>query len=225
MYDINLVFTLHRESGNCNSDELFKIIETIRPEIIFEELSFDQYRQSYEEGRLITLETNAIKTYLLYYNAEHIPVDTYERPKSYDEEVDFMHDKLLHSTLRESSDLRCLIDYQQDKISRHGFDFLNSKYNDEYINQIDTLNRGILKIKNDGRLSRLYELFRKVTGDREDEMLGNIYGYSKQHQYNRALFFIGSGHREPMIKKIQLYNNQEQIKLNWILFQPQEPFQ
>jgi hypothetical protein len=39
MHNITLIITGHREIGICISNELYKIIERINPEIIFEELS------------------------------------------------------------------------------------------------------------------------------------------------------------------------------------------
>src|SRR5688500_15134416 len=94
MCDINLICTRHNEGGNCNSDTLFGIIESINPDIIFEELSKDNYDSSYKEQSLITLETSAIKKYLQYRTITHIPVDTYELPKYYYENIDQMHQRI-----------------------------------------------------------------------------------------------------------------------------------
>ena len=41
MNNITLISTMHSEGGKCTSDELFKIIESIKPEVIFEEISID----------------------------------------------------------------------------------------------------------------------------------------------------------------------------------------
>jgi len=38
MYTITLICTTHSELGKSNSDELYKIIESICPDVIFEEL-------------------------------------------------------------------------------------------------------------------------------------------------------------------------------------------
>jgi hypothetical protein len=38
MYNITVISTDHTESGKCNSDELYKIIKSINPEVIFEEM-------------------------------------------------------------------------------------------------------------------------------------------------------------------------------------------
>jgi len=42
MYNITLVCTAHKPLGNCNSEELYKIIEKINPEVIFEEIDFSR---------------------------------------------------------------------------------------------------------------------------------------------------------------------------------------
>ena len=54
MYNITLVCTRHEELGACNSHEMHKILETINPEVIFEEIPpsfFDQI--TYTEAVII----------------------------------------------------------------------------------------------------------------------------------------------------------------------------
>ena len=51
MYNIILLSTKHIESGKCNSFELYKIIETINPEIIFEEIPPSKFDAVYEGKR------------------------------------------------------------------------------------------------------------------------------------------------------------------------------
>jgi hypothetical protein len=50
MYNITLLSSFHKNLGKCNPDELYKIIEEIQPEIIFEELSFDTFSFVYSDG-------------------------------------------------------------------------------------------------------------------------------------------------------------------------------
>ena len=38
MYNITLIGTIHSEHGKCNPDTLYKILEDINPEVIFDEL-------------------------------------------------------------------------------------------------------------------------------------------------------------------------------------------
>src|SRR5690349_7112925 len=95
MYNITLICTRHKEIGKCNSFELEKLMESIQPDIIFEELSQSNFDKSYREGFLKTVETDAIKAYLQNHIIRHIPVDTYPRPYRYDEQVEYMYDRII----------------------------------------------------------------------------------------------------------------------------------
>jgi len=39
VYNITLINSVHKKLGKCNSNELYKIIERIQPEVIFEKPS------------------------------------------------------------------------------------------------------------------------------------------------------------------------------------------
>lgn len=65
-----------------------------------------------------------------------------------------------------------------------------------------------------------YKLRKDVHDRRENEMLQNIYDYSKEHSYPTAMFTIGAGHRKSMMQKIQKYERKIQIKLHWIFYTP-----
>lgn len=219
MFSIILICTRHEEHGSCNSLELLKIIESIKPEVIFEELSYANFDKCYHENTLTTLETNAIKIYLLNHNIKHIPVDTYNLPRTYDEEVESMYNKILNNNLSvESNDLRRLIDKQMFLVNQYGFSFLNSNENDELFEQFNTLNEKIISILNSENLFRIYKLDKEIKEKREDEILNNIYNYSRDHNYNKAILFIGSGHRKSMIRKIEDYKLKEKIILNWTVY-------
>lgn len=47
MYNIILIGTAHIENGQCNSDELYKIIESINPDVIFEEMPSSHFNVYY----------------------------------------------------------------------------------------------------------------------------------------------------------------------------------
>ncbi len=51
MHNIVLVCTAHTETGKCNSDELHKIIESLGPDVIFEELSSDLFDKFYKTNQ------------------------------------------------------------------------------------------------------------------------------------------------------------------------------
>ena len=155
MYNVNLICTRHKEHGNCNSVELQKMIDSISPDIIFEELSYPNFCKSYQEERLITLETNAIKMHLQNHRIWHIPVDTYPRPDSYDENVAYMFDRIINNNrISESRDLRSIFNQQLHLENQYGFSFLNSNENDKLFEKIDKITEEVLNILNDDRLFR-----------------------------------------------------------------------
>lgn len=218
MFNIHLIFTRHFEDGNCNSKELYKIIESVKPEVIFEELSSANFHKSYQEGKLFTLETNAIKMYLLSHPIDHLPVDTLELPKLYEEERDRMLERITSNIkLDESRNLRNLIHQLAEYTNKYGFQFLNSKHNDELMEKYSFLKEAILNQLNEDRLFQIHQLEKETIDNREEEMLSNIYQYSREHQYHQGLFFIGAGHRKSMLEKIKKYNEMEELKLNWIV--------
>ena len=77
MYNITLVCTHHSDFGKCNSDELYNIIELVRPDVIFEELNHDLFDKFYKENEIPNEppEVKAVKKYIKDNNISHIPVD------------------------------------------------------------------------------------------------------------------------------------------------------
>ena len=80
MYNITLIGTNHRELGKCNSEELYKIIETINPDVIFEELSSDLFNIIYNANSPnsqpdVLTEIKCVKKYLQNHKIKHVPVD------------------------------------------------------------------------------------------------------------------------------------------------------
>lgn len=215
MYNISLIFTRHQESGNCNSSELLKIVEKISPEIIFEELQYSVFNEIYKENSRTSLETNTIKEYLQGHSIKHIPVDTYGRPKYYEEECDYMLHSVSSQASRESFQYRGKIDNLYSLANHYGFNFLNSDQNDKILEEIDFLKEHILNSINDENLFRIANLNKEVVDKREDEILDNIYNFSKEHVYKRALLFIGSAHRKSIIKKIEKRKILKELEINW----------
>ena len=113
--------------------------------------------------------------------------------------------------------LQNILDDNDSLMERGGFRYLNSRLNNDRFKETDLLMGKILTVLGDDELFRIHRLEKEVIEKREIEMLTNIYCYSKAHHYNRALFFIGSGHRESIIKKIAEFDTTQEIKLNWVI--------
>lgn len=217
MHNITLISTRHDSLGNCNSLELYKIIERIKPEVIFEEMPptfFDQY---YLLKSRANLESEAIKKYTQEYEVAQVPVDLDNLPS----EEFFKDHKYMIRRIEALIDIngftfRNMTDRNKMKVQRFGFYYLNSieciNINKEIYNAI----KNGLQMINDNRLFQTFKLWNDIIEMRENHMLQNIYSYSKKHSYKRAVFTIGAAHRNSIMEKLSGFQKKEEIKLNWI---------
>jgi hypothetical protein len=232
MYDIILVFTHHSELGKCNSDELYKIIESIKPDVIFDELPLAAFNMFYSDSfeiyqinkRLLTqippevpLEIKCIKKYKQYYDVGVFPVDidVSRRLAKYHDEIAFMS-----LTFFQNEEYQKL-DNENDMLTRlEGFHYLNSDKFLEFLERKRAIEKDIIEAEiGKRRLFDIYHLFQAEQYDnRETAMLDNIYYYSKEIQYKQAVFLIGAGHKKSIMQKIASLEKLSEIKLNWTLY-------
>ena len=123
----------------------------------------------------------------------HIPVDTYDRPETYDRDQNFIRKKLTSGAGYESAQLRGLMDQLEERIGQFGFSYLNSDNNDVAIEMLETAKQKVLKKLDDSKLDELYQKTQEMILKREDVMLDNAYQCSKKNEYSKGLMFIGSG--------------------------------
>jgi hypothetical protein len=212
MYKIKLICTTHLESGKCNSRELYKVIEQFKPEVIFEELSLAAYNECYGIQNRYTIETSAIKMYLQNHKIEHIPVVGSELTKDLDGKFEL---------LTKYGNYRNLIYTLTSLEEKYGFQFLNSAQCDELFEKITTLEELILKENDIKILSRIYQRGNETIDTYENEIIKNVYHYSTENKYKKALMFIGAAHRKSIMQKIQKYEKNYKLKLNWTFYRNQ----
>lgn len=218
MYKITLIGTQHLECGKCNSDELYKIIESINPEVIFEELSSKLFDLIYNVNShnlspdLLT-EIKCIKRYVHDHSIKHFPVDIDTRDIS-DKEQNWMFD-----TFEKYDDYNKIDNKQSLLTAQYGFNFLNS---DKCLHLSELKNfiiKNIIEVDvNKNELFRVHQLFNRQEDTRENAMLLNIYNYSKENLYNQAVFLVGSAHRTSIMQKIAEYEKLSDINLNWTMY-------
>lgn len=232
MQNVTLVCTIHSEVGKCNSDELYKILENINPEVIFEELppsffemyysdSFDMYcANSFLLNRrlpVVPLEVKCVKKYSQNYSIKIFPVDidVTQKLSKYQEEIFFM---LL--TFLKCEDYKKLDNEKEALIVQEGFHYLNSDKFLDSLEKKEVIEKNIIESEiQKNRLLSIYKLFHAEQYDnRENAMLQNIYNYSKGNQYNQAVFLIGAEHKKSIIQKIPEYEKLSENKLNWTIY-------
>ena len=217
MYNVTLISTEHIENGKCNSDELYQIIESINPEVIFEEETNDEKysKYYYDENSFKSLEIRCIIKYLKKHNIQHIPVDI--EPNQY---LSYREWDYLFGIFREYDVYKKIVKEHCKLRNKKGFDYLNSKKCLELFDKTKITEKQLIEFSgiNRNELLRIYKLFHKEHDNRENAMLRNIYYFSKENQYNQAIFLLGYAHRKSIIQKIIECEKNSEVKLNWTIF-------
>jgi DNA-binding protein Fis len=210
MHNITVICTTHKIIGKCTPDELYKIIQKINPEVIFEEIDFSRINDYYRNQYVKTIETLVIVKYLQNNNCEHIPVETYDIPDSYIKNEYFL--KNIFANINIYNELHKKL---FKGIDEKGFLFLNSNECSDIFEEINNYKENYLNNLNDENINNIYKTWLAIENNRENEMLKNIYDYSIKNNYNSALFITGARHRKSYINKINEYELKYKIKLNW----------
>lgn len=232
MYNITLVGTIHSESGQCNSDELYKILEGINPEVIFDELpvhfaemyfsdSFELYCANkslqIHPAPTVPLEVKCIKKYMQNHSIEIVPVDIDIRKKMTKHQQEFF--SLFQIFFRNEEYIK--LDAEKDAlIASEDFRFLNSDKFSAFLEKKEVMEKSLIESDSQReRLLEIYKLFHAENCDnRENEMLKNIYNYSKANPYNQAVFFVGAQHKKSLMGKIEAFEKDSGVKLNWTMY-------
>lgn len=209
MHNITLISTTHKEFGKCNADELCKIIERIGPEVIFLEALEETY-SDYDEMLFLDfrephnkLEINAIQKYSAINSFEYVPVLDDGLPDSFEKK---------YSIVCENREWQNLIDNFNTLAAEHGYEFLNS---DESFKLQDEMRMLEKRLLNESEISKVAD---EDIDAYENRMLRNIYSYCKTSTFKRAIFMCGVAHRKSIIEKIEIFESNEDIDVNWIIF-------
>lgn len=209
MNNITLISTVHKEIGKCNSDELCKIIESIKPDVIFLE-AFENSYSSYHQLLLSQfgvyqerLEIKALQLYSHNYTFEYVPVLDIGLSDEFETKLEIASTNV---------DYQRLLDDYISLETENGFQFLNSKKQVAYQEQMRELENRIF----DNNL--LHQKANESIDAYEHSMLRNIYSFCKDNSFNSAIFMCGAGHRKTITQKIEEYETKEDLILNWTLY-------
>jgi hypothetical protein len=210
MHKITFVSTVHQELGKCNADELHNIIVKISPEVIFLE-ALDATYSNYEKYLFSSfgvchkkLEINAIQQYNCNTSFKYVPVldnglsDAFEKK---------------YSSVCERTEFQKLLDNFNSLAGTRGFQFLNSAESISIQEEMRLLGDRLL---NDSGLNKAAN---EDIDAYENSMIRNIYSYCSKSQFDRAIFMCGVAHRKSIIEKVEKFNNQGEMRLNWVIFE------
>ncbi|MGE4290087.1 MAG: hypothetical protein AB7E36_15485 [Salinivirgaceae bacterium] len=209
MNTITFISTVHKEMGKCNADELCAILEEVRPEIVFLEALENTY-SNYEEIQFSSfgvyhkkLEIKAIQKYSHSSSFKYIPVLDNELSDSFDKKYNLVCRNIQHQTM---------IDNFNSFACEQGFQFLNSTKSIILQEKMRAFEEHLL---HDNKLNTS---FNEAIDAYENSMMRNIYSYCRDNQFDKAVFLCGVAHRHSIIKKIESFNSNEKIDINWVIY-------
>ena len=211
-HNITLIGTIHKNKGICTYTELCKIIESINPEVIFEEKPPTYFDEYYTTKTRSNLESDAINLYLENHKATQVLVDYNIIP----DETFFSNNRYMHFQIeKRSRGYRAIIDTNSNYIENYGFNYLNSieclKSHESLDNEIEET----LKFINQEKLFPIRKAWLEWEEKRDNAMMINIYKYCKSNIFKTGLFLIGTAHRKSIIEKISEYNKKYNLNINW----------
>ncbi|HQW70395.1 MAG: hypothetical protein IPO45_17030 [Saprospiraceae bacterium] len=213
MKEIIFIGSVHDEIGASNSTELFKIFESISPDVIFIEFDTEHYNGMISGQYLDKLETSAIKLYLAKKKVRVVPVDLNWYPIM----EPIMEDgfREMTKTFYQNAKFIRSISYFSEHSEMVGFKFLNSQDCLEVLDYKQNIEREILDKYGNDHFNNLYTRYRQMHHDREMEMLKNTYNFSTQNQYRIAIFLVGTEHKRSIIDKVQVFEDKYDMKIKW----------
>ena len=210
MSQVFLIGTVHEEVGRASVSALRSILEAIRPEVAFVEVPEDAFEDCYVRFNRWNVESVAIRKYKEAHPLEVVPVDRpLPDPQFFDAEAE-----LLLRIGDESSEYLALRRQQRYLVETHGFRYLNSEYGNALYADIYKEMEASLERLAILDLVEIYANLRREYKLREDEMLRNIYSYSRG-QFTRGVFLVGAAHRTSLMEKLQGLTHVEPNPIIW----------
>ncbi|REG99648.1 hypothetical protein [Flavobacterium aquicola] len=211
MHTITFISTIHEETGNCNAEELYKIIEKLSPEVIF----LEAVEKTYSE-----YERYLFSTYGVYHKKLEIAaIQKYHKSNILFEYVPVCENSLSDALNRKNKivhqnrERQQLINNFKFLAEKYGFKFLNSLESIILLEEIRVLESQLL---NDNDVN---EILKADIEAYENPMIRNIYSYCNNNHFNSAIFMCGAAHRKSIIEKIDRSKIEEQANLTWTIFE------
>ncbi|MEZ4802180.1 MAG: hypothetical protein R2797_05355 [Gelidibacter sp.] len=212
MNSVIVIGTGHSEGGACNSEELFKIIDKISPEVVFCEVSPKKFPLHIKRIDVKTPEMEVIKKIINENFVKLVPIDVEHDP--FDRRLEDMfalfkqkmkfylnaHNMLLNETYLK------------------GFPFLNSEDSDKIFRDMESMGRHYLEMVKYQALSDYYADWIEWNDKRENQWIDLIHNYFEIHKPKKAVFLVGAGHRFRLMDKIQNIREKNELICNWNFF-------
>ena len=173
MRKITFIGTAHEQNESCNEAELFRILRSIEPDVIFEEIRPADFKYFYETRA--TLECKAVTQYRRYKIPTQVPVDRYEIPKELIPEFKESLGNIFEFVEGKSNECFLLKSQIDQNTGRFGLNYLNSLDHAQKWERICKIQDNVVLATRNKNWIHLLKSFQQQMYQRNIEMLNNIY--------------------------------------------------
>ena len=110
--------------------------------------------------------------------------------------------RMFHTFSHYSYDYNNLLNERSRLTEQLGFPYLNSEQCSELMERIHSLEESMVQKINNDELFQVRKTWLDFIDRRRNAMISNIYHYLEVNSYEKALFLVGTEHRNPIIQKI-----------------------
>ncbi|PNQ73086.1 hypothetical protein C1T31_08840 [Hanstruepera neustonica] len=202
----------HSEGGACTSEELYNIIQEIKPEVVFCEVSPEKLPQFLKRTDVSSTEMEAIKRLINEESINVVPVDVNEDP--FDQRLEAMFSLFKRK-------MKVYINAHNMSLNEtylKGFKFLNSVDSDKIFRDKNDMERYFIETVNNQELSNFYSDWLKWNDKRENQWINLVHNYFKINKPKVGVFLVGAGHRFRLIDKIENVKNRNKLLVSWDFF-------
>lgn len=195
MTRIFVIGTVHEGNGLATTSALLDILESVRSEVIFLEISPASF-PDYDDGTFSNLESCAARRYREKTGAVLVPVDLPTPEESFFRDWQYMDRRIT----AKSSAYRQLIDENAANTAKRGFAYLNSeRCRDSWSAIYEAMEFAIQRLSHDTRLPLIYEAWRRTNGLRDEAMLECIYTHCSQNPLATGVLLVGVAHANSIV--------------------------
>jgi hypothetical protein len=202
---------VHNENGLCNENELIRILETVRPDVIFEEIRPSDFDSYYRDKSRCTLETGAIGKYVEAKPTQQVPVDDFIIPDNFPEEMSTLFDYVESDSI----EYLALIAERNQKTHHLGFSYLTSPEFEALSKSTRAALEKSIALSRSEILEKILSTWNDLLRRREDSMLENIYDFWRNSPFKEGVFLVGAEHMSSIVGHVERRMKTEVSLVDW----------
>lgn len=187
---ITLIGILHNPLGQCHVDALCSLLEALAPEVIFEEWRPVDVTARDSDTTWQSLDRQAIARYVQGRIIQQVPVDSYDLPPEFRQDVD----RLFDYVIAHSPEYPRLQRIGDEEAFQYGFAYLNSPPWVALCQRLQVVLEDTIAESGDSDLQKILTTWTTLVRQREVAMVDNIYAYTREHIFKAGVFLVGAAH-------------------------------